>query len=349
MQKFPIFHKKASIDVQFNWIFVLIIGALIIVFFISVMKTSEKSSTKTTYQSISLDLKNIFSQTELDIRNSRTIKLPNIVLNFNCEDFEVEKSSSFQEIKYKTIFSPNKILGREILTYTKPYNMPYPVDYFVFMTSNQIRYNFVKCDDSVSGCETLQKELIKMLPVNSTVKKINAVDDNIKDDNYYKERFIFIGTAPTSSDDLSKLSKLNDKDVTAIYIQDVNMNTGTFSYYEKNGNSFESLTTQHSYLGIEMLAGAVISDPELYDCNVNKTLSKFKILTTLYSNRTNAFKKEYSKYLSNIGDPGLDCFQMYNTITLNPNITNFNTIFNNADNLKKINNQLILISCPLLY
>lgn len=351
MQKF--LHKKAAIDVQFNWIFVLIIGALILVFFISVMKTSEKSATKSTYQSITLDLKNLFTQTELDVRNSRTIKLPNIIMNFECDEFTVEKSSSYQEIKYKTIFSPNKIKGRELLTYTNTYNIPYPVDYFVYMTSNQVRYDFVDC--TVSGCDTLKKELISMLPVNSTILNVKTDFSNVKNDNYYKERFIFIGTEP-SSEDLSNLEKLNDKDVTAIYIIDSNLKYGKFFYYEKNGKNFIKLSTQHSYLGKEMLAGAVISDSELYDCNVKKSLSKFKILTYLYSNRLNNFTVEYSKYKSNTASQEYSCYQIYKSMSLNStlselilNTPRYAIIFDNNIALGEANKNLISNSCPLLY
>ena len=342
------YKKKGSIDVQFNWIFVLVIGALIIFFFISVMKSSEKNSTKSTYISLSSDVKNLIYQTESDVDNSKTIKSPGLTINFDCETFDIEKSSTSEDIKFKTIFSPNKLKGREILTYTLKFEMPYPADYFILMTSNEVRYNFINNCGNDNQCKAMFRVLERNLPQNTSFQEVDS-SEKVEENNFYKERFIFINTDMENVE----LNDLGNADVTAINIVGT-LDYGNVTYYKRSGDGFVTRGDDYTnfYLGKEMLAGAIISDQELYKCNRDKALFKLKTITYLYMNRTKEFKKFY--------DPLNICFASYNSINLDSTLNELesiedinhegiNKIVSTANTIKKTNDESMLNSCPSIY
>lgn len=355
-------NKKAAIEVQFGWIFVLVVGALILLFFVSVVKSTGKASEETKYADLKNYLKSMLSQSEVDVGTTRTIGMPNIELEFECNRFNIKESSTDSiTTSQKTIFSPDLISGREMITYSQYFDMPYKVDYFLYITSKQARYNFINC--TTQPCSGILSSIIKTLPANITYQIVNNAGD-VKENNYYKERFIFIWREPTSSDTISSLSTMNNNDVTAVSI----LNNNQIKYYKKNGNKFSTTPSLTSaYMGPPagpMAIGAIFSESSLYECNVRKSLLKLEIISTIYANRTQALKEYYSSYAISTHEYEI-CYKAYNTFDLSQNIAGiksviedetplssslFLTITFNADKLKEANeNTLMLASCPLIY
>ncbi len=78
--------KKASVEIQFNWIFILIAGGLILIFFFSiVMKQSEVSKSKIA-ASISVDMGSIFKGAQVGTDTEHLVDMPPVNLEFVCED-----------------------------------------------------------------------------------------------------------------------------------------------------------------------------------------------------------------------------------------------------------------------
>jgi hypothetical protein len=304
----------------------------------------------------------MISQSEVDIGTTRTIGMPSLALVFDCGGFNIEDSSSKSEIfPYKTLFSPDLLKGREMITYSAYFEMPFKIDYFIYVTSKQVRYNFINSSTYTPQQRNLLSTIINELPANITYKIADSIS-KIKNDNYYKERFIIIGetvSITVTSFDLS----LKDTDVSAIRIipdTNNNQNTGRLTYYKKDSSSFASGISTN-YLGIPMLLGAIISEESLYACNVNKTLQKYMVLSEIYSNRTSYLANYYSSFAP--GTHGYDrCYRYYDDIislfhtiiyALNsPNpFSGFSDIYSSsmAYGLKDKNEQLMLESCPMIY
>ncbi len=359
--------KKGAIEVQFGWIFVLIVGVLILLFFVSVVKTTGKSSAAEKNNDLQVSFKSVVSQSEIDVGTTRTIGLPGITLNFKC--FDDNKDSSFSQIfPYKTIFSPDVVKGREILTYSKYFEMPYKADYFIYVTSKDIRYNFINDSNCYSGpnkamCQSLLNNILKELPVNITYKIWNTVSD-VKENNNYKERFIFINSNMNSNS--VSLLNLGNSDVTGIKIipsLTANQMSGSVIYYKNNAGSTTIGSTSY-YMGIPMLIGAIISEESLYECNVNKSLQKYKTLTEIYINRTDYLHKYYNLSNSNPGGQWSICYTYYGKIdksfhtvlsdlkSATP-LLKFDDIYKESyilkDGIKETNNDLMIGSCPMIY
>lgn len=355
--------KRGVIEVQFGWIFVIVVGALILLFFLSLVKSTSKSSTESKYVDLKGDLKSMISQSEIDVGTTRTIGgIGSLTLIFTCDGFDIAGSASdSQSLPYKTIFSPDKIKGREMITYSKYWDMPYKVDYFIYATSKQARYNFVN-GSSCNGdfqCRSLLSSIIKELPANLTYQIVNDAGD-VKENNYYKERFIFLEDEPLSATLDASLFKMKNEDVTAIQIKDVTSNSkeyGEIQYFKKDGNTRKfKKTINSSYLGIPMLLGAVIADENIYECNVNKSLQKFLIITRIYTNRTAYLNNYYASF--DMASPEYSkCHYNYNAINLNQVLDylindtykNFENIARSKSNLERRNYDLMIFSCPMIY
>ncbi len=348
--------KKAAVEVQIGWIFVLIVGSLILLFFISVVRSTTKSSQESKYVDLKQSLQSILAQAESDVGTTRTIGMPSIALEFDCTGFNIQNAQSGKiSTTYNTIFSPDIIQGREMVTKSQYFEMPYKVDYFLYATSKSVRYTFVNYSASCNhDCQKYLQDIIKELPANMT---LNFVSDasTVHENGYYKERFIFLNQDPTN---FPIFSGMKNSDMTAIKISSLD---NSIYYYNKTNTGW-STPSATAYLGTSMLIGAIISEESLYECNARKALVKYKILTTLYANRTQVLKDFY--YQASPDSAEYVCYQKYDQLNIASTINSldqfingnkfdssaFNSISSTADLLKQSNEKtLMILSCPLIY
>lgn len=349
--------RRGAIEIQFNWVFVIIVGSLILLFFVSIVKSTQKSSDQSLHVDIQEDLRNIISQSQVDVGTTRTIRIPKMEFEFKCGEMGIKKSSSAPlNLPYNTIFSPDLIKGREMIAYSKYWNMPYPAEYFLYLTSKQVRYNFVNSSTCTALCQTFLSSILNSLPANLTYQVVVEADD-VTENNYYKERFVFINESPIVLDYPDLHSSLGDmdEDVSAINIVNPNMGVGEIEYYLNDDGDYKLHSTS-AYLGFPMLLGAIISDPELYECNVEKALLKYDIMTTIYSNKTQYYKALFMSYAPQTYEWW--CLQIYNRYDLSQAISILNQeisvnlffeINEIATDVMDANEKAIIKSCPLIY
>lgn len=346
--------KKAVIDIQFNWIFVIIIGALILLFFVTVIKSTEKSSTNTINAELVQHLDNIISQSIADVGTTRTIKMPNAGVEVDCSQINIQSAStSGKSIVYKSIFSPSLIKDRtDMIAYSINYQMPYPVDYFLILTSKQIRYNFIR-NSGCNNCIRMIDDIVDKLPRNLTYEIIDNASE-AKENNYYEERFIYFNQSPVFYDNMKSMSK-----VIAINYADANLYHGgdylygNFDYYNVRNNNF-NLVSNHDYLGYPMLIGSIFSEISNYDCNVDKAMLRYEMLTYIYNNKTHYLSDLYD--LAIPGTHEFSCYQIYNSYNL-ANVINmlknknydFETMSINTKRLSEANRNALYQTCPLIY
>ena len=345
--------KKGAIEIQVNWIFVIIVGGLILLFFFSLVKTTQSSSNKKLSQQLITHFDSILSGEETDVGTTRIKQIPKIDIDIDCKRMGISGAS--RQIPYKTLFSPDTISGRELVTYSKYFKMPYPVDYFVYLTSRQIRYNFL--NSTGAGDNFLIKSLINSMPSNITYQIVDDISE-VKENGYYKERFITIDTSPDSDEVSNSIKRIKNKDVTLLNIipSDGTL-LGSLEFYQKNGLGQFNLLNKSSYIGPEMLLGAMISDAKIYICNVDdKALVKFKIMTWIYQSRTNELIKTFSGYEA--GTTLDRCKKIYESFSLDDVLSNvgngldfnyFTSIKDNSKFLYDANENAKLSTCPLIY
>jgi hypothetical protein len=282
--------KKGVISIQFNWIFIIIAGAVILLFFFSIVQWQKKSSESKINVAVLTNLDAIFTGAQTAESSTNLITIPDTEIKFDCSNYYI--GTTTKPILGRTIFTPNLIRGTKILTHSLSWNVPFKVTNLLYLTSPQIRYILVE-DSTIPVSKNFLSEIDKSLPpkymtiqgnreiaMNKEVWEKSALA-NVQDENNYKIKFIFFNTDYTDSA-LANLQDMPNKDVTAIEIKDSN----EINFYQKQGSTFFYQGTSY-YFGNEAIIGAIFAEnPEMYDCSIQKAFKKLMITSKIYHNRS---------------------------------------------------------------
>ena len=332
--------KRGQFEIQFNWIFVLAVGAIILLFFSVIILKQKNASEQTTNLAVLKNLEAIFAGAEASTGTINFVDLPNVEINFECDRCSIGSTSKRFEIM--SIFTPSKIKSNEMITWTLDWNLPYRVTNFLYLTSPNMRYVLVGDDGLASDIdENMPEELNKELAADAS--SIENKGDN-------KVRFIYFdGSISDGSGIPQEFSKMKDKDVTALKVSG-NGDMGFVEFFEKNGDIFASSGNSY-YLKKPSLMGAIFADDiEIYNCVMESAFKKLNIVTKIYQKKT----QDLQNYYNNRGD---GCANYHESANINiilgaseeftySNIENINSA---SALLEDQNKQAQLYSCALIY
>jgi len=320
--------KKGVISVQFNWVFILIAGVLILLFFGSLVLKGREVSDLAIAETILTNMQTIMTGAEVSVRTINPIKIPDKEIRVSCDSIAVGKVSS-PITKNKIVFALEAIKGRTLLAWALDWNAPYHVTNFLYFTTPNIKYIFINSGNA--------EEIYNMLP--GGINKIIIEPDNIiniKDTGNYL-RFVFFNQNPETVALSPSLGKLPDNKVSAI---NVNENFNEIEFYKKSGAKFKSAGNA-IYLGNPMILGAMFSgNSRDYKCNVEKAFNKLNIVSQVYERRTNALKRLYS---------GTGCISYYSTPIMDYSKASIAEIKSAIESIEISNRYLQSSSCPTIY
>ncbi len=359
--------KRGAIELQFNWIFVLIVGGMILLLFYNVIGKQKDISEVKMNSKIKTDLGAILVGAKVSSSTASLIDIPKVDIEFDEEGYRIK---GFQPIKPLLSFSPGLIRGNYMFAWALEWNVPYRAANFLYFTSPEVRYIIV--DDDASG-RSLAEEFNETLPEKYIMqnkeqkillnKELVSSVDNINDANNYKVRLVFFNT-PLSFP--TNLQNMEDDDLTAIYIHDINGGIdgyGTIDFYKKSDSSFVYVDGTYTtyYLGRASLVAAMFADNiDVYNYNMRSAFKELEIVSTVYLDKTKAIEEYYL-------DSGDSVCNIQAGISKEPigkikdnanslsesfppsNIDDIKNLYDNAEDLKKKNNQAKLLSCALVY
>jgi len=276
--------KKAAIEIQFNWIYIAIAGGIILLLFLNIAAGIRKSSKEQLeYEAINYFDK-IFTSMQSSENTENSITLPGMEIEVEtaktdigqCNYYKISKSTKEgQEIKYLPIFSPD-IIKKKVLSYSIGWDMPFRVNYFLYLTSPDVAYVFV---NDVYNIEDDMPDHLTKRSVDSTYDFINQ--------NYYKIRYVAFNEDPNNFQLGSSVKKLKDNDVTLVNIipeTDI-YGFGKIVFYGKKSSSLEEKGTTY-YLDEATLFAAIYSNSyESYQCNMMKSFERLNKLSSLLKER----------------------------------------------------------------
>ena len=365
--------KKGFVEVQFNWIFVLFVGGLLLIFFTSVVLKQKAVSEKSVSASALKSVESIISSSigvTLDTTNA--VKISKTEIGYLCNSISVKDVS----VNYNGLimFAPNVLKGTNLTIQTKIFDIPFRAANFLIASTDDVRYIFVY-DDSNPNSNTLKKNIEDSLSNKFNREFVGKSEiENIKDMKNYKVRFVFLyGVDLSTNTEIKNLlnifSKMPDKDVTAVKFKgNIDYKTiidyGTIEYYKKkydknaNTNIWIPIGTQNSvnYLKIPSLLGAIFMDSGIdtvseYNCVMDNVINRIKLVSNVLSNRIDEinppsnpqFPKCNTEYTS--ATSTLTTFNMdINNIKSSPSSLIFN-----INQIKLQNDNLQSKSCPLIY
>lgn len=332
--------NKKGIEIQFNWIFVLVAGAAILLFFTAIVvkqKSSSESSAKTT---ILKSIESIIASAGVSTDTTTIEDIPNSEIDVDCDKVSVKGvAKQYQNL---ILFAPSTIKGDSLMTQTLTFIAPYRSTNMLYVTSPGLRYILV-------GNSELAREINRSLPV-ELKKEFYKTLPPIKNTNNYRVKFVVFDDVSIEGMDITSLQKMLDASVIAIKVVGDNKE-GKIEFYEKSNKAFK-LKGIKPYIGKSSLIGAIYSDKlEIYSCNMQNTFLRLNLVTNVYIDRTIKLKEEMAS--------NSKCIEIYDWASNNLNIilaessdfsqSDIDRIRYAAENLAAANNEAQVFSCPLIY
>ncbi len=347
--------SKKAFEIQFNWIFVLIAGAAILIFFTSII-IKQKSITQS---SINIDIlkqmENIISGASVSADTIVPLEIPNIEIKVSCNKISIGQSAA--QYQNLILFSPAPIKGDKIVTQTLPFKEPYKSANLLFITSAQAKYILI-------GGDPLFREVNKTIPAELDKEDFALYDTSrIRDANNYKVKLVFFNSnLPSRIPDAFRNKP--DSDVAAIKVTG-NIEKGTITFYKKNGEALSS-TGNFAYAGKSSIIAAIYSEnPELYECNMRNVFSKNRIVTQIYKSKTQEMITRFMTGSTTTSSTRPECRQIYTNALTYLNIletsssalaqptgiteSNIDALLRASGSLDTQNIEAQRFSCPVIY
>lgn len=344
--------KRAQVETQFNWIFVIVAGAVIMLFFVGIVMKQKTSSEIKISETVMTDLQSIFTGGSVSTGTSQLIEVPKVDIGFDCANYYLKGVTKPAE--NLIIFAPSLVQGRNIVTWTLDYNLPYKVTNFLYITTPDMRYIFVGAD------EQARLFYSSALPEDMNIEFVDDVE-NIKDKNNYKVRLIYfeeISYDPPFPTPIPTNLMNMGSDITALSILG-----DSLIFYKSDGNKFYN-TGETYVVDLEKTQqlqpskfGAIFTDDyELYNCMMRKALKRAYFVSKVYAERNeniNKFFEDTNSYCRNFKYDGFDgdggfvgnIEKAYEDF---PN-TQAQVLPGQAADIIDKNKRLLQKSCPLIY
>lgn len=330
--------NKKAFEIQFNWLFVLVAGTAIIIFF-TVLVTRHKDISETSIKADVLkSIESIITAASVSTDTVNVLDIPNSNIEVGCNRVSIGGvSRQYQKL---ILFAPNLIKGDKLVTQTMGFSLPYKITNLLYMTSPQVRYIII-------GNSEFAREINKSLP-SELKKEFYKQIPEIKNLNNYKIRFIVFEDFDVEGIDLTNLEKMPDADVTAIKVIG-DINKGEIKFYEKDGSSWSFPPETSLYFGKPSLIGAIYSDTlENYECNMQNVFSRLSLVTQVYIGRTGTLispRQECNDYYGN----ALAALDSILTVSSEFNEENVNDLAVAGNSLLNQNKNAQEYSCILIY
>ncbi len=287
--------KQGQIQVTFHWIYVLIAGAVILLFFFSLILSQKQRSEQVLQQDITKIIESIFTAASLSEKTKTTVdtNLDQYVLFFNCRDGQGEyglegSGSSVQDSVYP-LFSPAEIRSPQLSLWSLPYKLPFKVGDFLLVTAPNIKYVLM-------GTTPFSQEFLEETKPDPAVRfRINTLAVNPADlatvDPGKNQQVRFIdftgGTIQEGVAVPEKVRSLDDPTVTAVVFSAENIIT----YFQKKGEIWKQRGQSLHLLSLggerdaAKYAALFAPDAETYQCNFRKVLQRLSFLNEIYGGK----------------------------------------------------------------
>jgi hypothetical protein len=310
--------KKAQIEVSFNWIFVLIAGFAILMFFYMIINAQTSSSQEQLSRTITQRMGSIFESIQASPDTAEVHSRINFELQFTCfkgvHEFRRGGGASSAYLENSIIFTPKVIGSSSLLTFNKRLSMPFLITPILYLSDERTHYHF---HDSLSITHNSLDDIFSK----SIGSEFNL---ETQASNYRRVVYVIPSTISYPS-------------VIPSNVDVVVVNTNglvTFGFEGANLNYFSN----------EMLLGAIISgDYDITKCNFDKINQSFERVKYVLNERKTDISSEENLRLN--------CQNLYAAIDLtrlNFDLT-YADFFSNSASLDSRNRELERLSCPTIY
>ena len=336
---------RKGFEIQFNWIFVLVAGAAIILFFSLVAIKLKDLSESSRQADIIKGIETIITSASVAIDTTNVVEISDSQIKIDCTS--ISSGQITKQYQNLVIFSPSLIKGDKIIVQTLAFTAPFRSSGLLYATSDKLRYIII-------GNNDLAGEINKTLPQEMNKEFVKVYPASMRTSSY-RIRFVVIDNLNLQSINVpASIEKMNDGDVTAVKITG-DMEKGTLEFYGKEGSRW-ALKGTSQYLGKASLIASVYTDTkELYECGMKNAFSRHNLVAKIHIDRTQKLKDSITDsqecsgiyadsilYLNSISDASA---RLASGI-IPASIQN---LYDASSQLSEQNNEAQKFSCPLVY
>ncbi len=347
-------NTRGIIDVQFNWVFIAIVGSIIFIFIITIAFSQKSSAEKQADIQISNQITTLLKGKQQSSDVYSEIKFPVKDISFKCEQLGNESYFSFKIanaertiLPSEVIFAPKDSNTNKLIVWTQAFTTGFPVNIFSYVTTPDAIILIIKDAPIAPNTKGYAEVLSENLPSNITHKIIILSDLNDGKYKGYKNKKIICfnkdcGATITDYNYLQITPKSQDSSEIFIY--------GNVTFYKQGIATLPPYKKPLPYITKAGLYGAIFSDtPEYYSCQMQRAINHYEIKRNITEKRLLLIKKDIKNgdcqnKIQVILD---DNFYKYNKVEFNYN--NITALHLNTINLDMRNIDLGLSNCPKMY
>ena len=279
MLALPTMSRKAQMASPFAFIFALVIGAIVLLFFIGFAYKFLSLGGSLSAAEVVSALNDEFVAFSVSDSAEKVLSYSQ---PFDFQVYEGRIRSNSQGVDLdQIVFSPLVIEGDEIVIATKAVELPYRVSNVFYVSDSRIVYIFVSDATSGEVVETLESSSAafpKNIPHFAYTQA--QLNDNVQDiyqltASYDFVRFVFFTDADSSVDAIAQYFPSYD-------VLEVSSSTEDFSHGTVRFPDSEEVL----YYSLPLLTGAIVSaDSFSYQYNLNLLHEKMSVVTSVYSDK----------------------------------------------------------------
>lgn len=298
-------NKKAQIQSTFHWVYILIAGVVILLFFAGTVVKVSKRSEESLQRDVVRVMESILVAAGVSEKTKREIDISGLkdyVFEFNCQEEQGTfglKGKITKEISLEPIFAPLEIKSSKLILWSLPYKLPFKVTDLLIVTSLNTKY-FVFGGEGTKFREELEKDV---LPEEKEGFKLNfefvesGKEGEIDLGENYQARVIDLEGRIKERDSVpGNLGKGGDDKITAVSLT----SSGKMFYFQKEGNKWKKTGEAEIISMAEgkeaaKYAALFAADAESYQCNMVKAFKRLRYLNEVYESKLNEIIAFYDR------------------------------------------------------
>ena len=280
--------RKGQIEVTFNWIYIVIAGAVILLFFTGIIIKQKAASEERLAVDVVNILESIFSGAEVSENTKNFVEtgaLADEILYFSCQDgigeYGLQGYDYGVQNTVDPIFSPAEIKSPLLILWSLPYYLPFKVMDFLIVTSSNTKYYFIKDGSPFEEqLDLAMGEQDQRLSINHEFISFSELSQ-IKQGNNFQVRLVFLNEIDI--DDIPTFLEIDR--LTAVVFSNAGIK---ITYYKRGENRWE-LIDSADIISLDdqdrdaaKIAAIFAENGEMYKCNMEKAFKRLSYLIQVY-------------------------------------------------------------------
>ena len=337
--------RKGIISLQFNWIFVLVAGSLILIGTVAFILMNKDVNEKVDYTKALSNIKTyimgVYSSTG---KSLNPLRLNGLEMKYRESQLSIGGASTQEYM----LFAPNYIKGNSLLIWSKDFAVPYLITNVAYMTTPQVRYVMVY-DDSPQSQHMLKvlNSSLDNRTFRSFIKYSNL--NSLQDYNNYYTVIAFLNTPLDMN-----LPNFQGEKYGVELKYDENNVTGTVNFYSYNEHRKEGDSV---FFGDSMMLGAVVSgDYLVYNFNIKQMFKRASAISAILEEKakslsTTASDQSIKEWYGNAAQMLNELSSMFESLSNNPKQLTIvkGKLMEDINTLAIQNKKLFIKSSPEIY